>query len=153
MLEALPNLLLNLARSIGNSIGKELVVDVDEHSIDITMADPETTDKRCWDSELYHKGNLFHADYATPLKIVVDETQTLDDPDTAEVVDSDLDADAERQPAVISTDRHETYFKQDLASQLLTPEEHMQKIIYLLLGIAALLIIVALASAVAAGWI
>lgn len=130
----LGNLLLNLGRKLARADGRELAVDLSDHSIGIKMAKPDT-DELAWDPDLYHRGCVFVDGYANPIKPVVNRNKTLEDPDT---IDAEQPENEERHVEMISSSRYGDYMKQDLISQILNPKEHWRLLAYGILGLLVL---------------
>lgn len=122
------NLLLNVGRKMARADGRELAVDLSDHSINIKMARPDG-DTQAWDPDLYHRGNVFVDGYANPIKPVVDKNKELEEPDTVDEEATDGHVE------MISSSRYADYMKQDLISQLLNPKEQWRLLAY---GIIAL---------------
>ena len=149
MLESIPNRLLDYALSIGKTMGYELVVEVSDHSIDIQMERPDKTE-RAWDPDMYHSGNLYVSNYANPIKPKINYQDRLDTPDTIQVTESqteDFGEDLDQQPdsqqddrhiQLISSPRYRDYMRQDLISQLLTPQEQWKLLAYAVGAVAVL---------------
>jgi hypothetical protein len=139
------NALIGVGRSLGRALGCELSVEVSDHSINAKMAVPET-DTKAWDDNLYRRGNLFHSEYSNPIKPTVQYNKDLENPDEIDhkegnpeeqedVEDDETDADGPHVQ-LISSSRYQDYMRQDLVSQLLTPEEQWRKILYVVLALA-----------------
>ena len=153
------NWLLRKGRNLGNRLGYELAVDVSDHSIEIQMVRPNK-DKRAWDHNLYTRGNLFCQGYANPIKPKVHYNQTLDDPDTVDVVMGDGGVELDEEIAekddgphieLISSPRYRDYMRQDLISQLLTPQEQWKLLAYAVGALALVMLINLVVSLSAAG--
>lgn len=138
--EWLSNLAMSSALGFGEMLGCEHVVDVSQHSIEISMEVPSTTE-RAWDNDMYHKGQLYCEGYANPIKPVVEHDETTEGVDSvafeeSEDVDEEDDEDAE--VGVIPSWRYKQLMEQELVSQLINPSEQWRKIVYGLIGIAGL---------------
>lgn len=129
------------ARKTGNALGCELVVEVNDHSIKTTMEVP-SSDKRAWDTNLYHKGQLFREGYANPIKPVemLEESDEEED-DTVTKSVQILDSQADASPGKIGmlpSWRYQVHQDQHAISELVNPTEQWRLIVY---GIIALGII------------
>lgn len=136
---AIANFALGMGRSIGNSMGCELAVDVSGHSIETKMVPPKPNSERAWDDDLFVKGNLFVNDYANPVKPVVEHNEGIDDPDQVELETSD-EGDDDVHTSVISSKRYGLFMMQNLVSELLNPSERLTTIQWILVGIAGMLL-------------
>lgn len=140
----LSNWMIGAGRKLGRGAGLELAVELSDHSIKASMVNPDS-DEYAWDPDHYKYGNVFHADYANPLKVVVNTEKSLEDPDTAGLEESDpeqssgesedADDDGVQHAKLITSDRFAAYMRQDLISQLLNPREQWRLLAY---GIIAL---------------
>jgi hypothetical protein len=153
---SVPGAIMNIVRSTFSIVGYELVVELSEHSIEIDLERPDKN-KRAWDSSLYKTGNVFLAGYANPIKPVARANPELEEHDKAELLEGEGEVEGEetntedRHTAVIASSRFRTYMKQDLISQMLTPQEKWKKLLYALLGVGGLLLINVVVSLSAAG--
>lgn len=139
--------LIGMGRSVGQSVGLELVVEVSDHSIELGMEEPNKT-ARAWDSDLYSSGNVFVSGYANPIKPRVEYRQELEEPDTVDVTEGDTDEregsedeaedEDEQHVQLISSGRYRDYMRQDLISQLLTPDAQWRTMVYAVIAVAAL---------------
>lgn len=144
--ESIANSLIAAGRLIGSVSGLELAVEVSDHSITTTMEQPDE-DKRAWDQDLYKRGNLFVSGYANPIKPRVRFNEELENPNELDVQEGDVDAedvDSEDDSdtahvQLISSGRYREYMRQDLISQLLTPESRWNILVWGLIGIGVLL--------------
>lgn len=148
--ETIANSLIAAGRLVGKMSGLELAVELSDHSIEAKMEQPDT-DKRAWDPTLYKSGNLFISGYANPIKPQVTSNQDLDTPDTVDVREGESDenvddpqlesADDEDEPHayLITSGRYREYMRQDLISQLLTPESRWNLLVWAVVGLGALL--------------
>lgn len=126
-------------------MGLELVVEQSDHSLEIGMEQPDT-DNRAWDSNLFKSGNLFLKGYANPVKLRVNQQPDLEDPNTAEIEEGTPDdgeehtdeEKEEEQPQVITSGRYREFMRQNLISQLLTPESHWNILVWALIGVGVL---------------
>jgi hypothetical protein len=150
---SVPGAIMNLVRSTFGIVGYELVVELSEHSIEIDLERPNK-DKRAWDSSLYKTGNVFLSGYANPIKPVARSSPKLENHDKAELIegegeetDGEEEQDTEHEDtdtveaAVIASGRFKTYMKQDLISQMLTPNRQWKLVAYAV-GVLALLVLV-----------
>jgi len=146
------NWLLSKARSFGRSLGCELVVDVSDHSIKTSMEVPNT-DKRAWDSNMYHRGQLFRAGYANPIKPV----EVLEDDEKYDQVKKSIDIiesgeQAERgEVGMLPSWRYQEHQDQHTISQMVNPTEQWRKILYAVLGLGLLMMMNVVISAYLAG--
>lgn len=130
---------------MGQSVGLELAVELSEHSIEIEMEKPDE-DTRAWDPDLYSNGNVFVQGYANPIKPRVQYNQALEEPSTIDVTEGDGegvqddtdDTDDGPHLELISSGRYRDYMRQDLISQLLTPDAQWKLIAYAVLGMLVL---------------
>lgn len=130
----LGNLLLASGRKMARADGRELAVDLSNHSISIKMVRPDR-DGMAWDPDLYRYGNVFMDGYANAIKPTVRRNKELEDPDEVDVeVSEESEADG-GHVEMISSSRYADYMKQDLISQLLNPKEQWRLLAY---GIIAL---------------
>lgn len=137
---------LNFARSLGRTLGCELVVETSQHSLATSMQVPGETDSKAWDPDLYKSGQIFYAGYANPIKPTVTRHTELEDPDQVDVLEGDAEQaeqtisedDDERHAELISSARYRKYMRQDLISQLLTPRERWRLIAFAIIGLGAL---------------
>lgn len=138
--ETIANALLAAGRGLGRMVGLQLAVEVSDHSISISMEAPDR-DERAWDSDLYKSGNLFVSNYANPVKPRVTHNPDLDTPNEVETVEGD-DGEGENEDGdhvqLISSGRYREYMRQDLISQLLTPESRWNILVWGVIGVAAL---------------
>lgn len=128
------------------ALGLETKVELSDHSITVEYALPDV-DTRAWDSNLYVNGNVFVDGYANPIKPKVNYNEELENPDTIDVEEgetgtADDTADSEEgdgpHVSLISSARYRDYMRQDLVSQLLTPNEQWKLLAYGILGVAIL---------------
>lgn len=154
----LGNTLIGLGRSVGQSRGKsELAVTISDHSIDARM-EPVDKENRAWDSDLYHRGNVFIDGYANPIKPVVNNNKELEDPDTVAITEGGTDETQDTQEEseeshvqLISSPRYRDYMTQDLISQLLNPREQWKLLAWAILAVAFLIVINLVVTLSAAG--
>lgn len=71
----LENVVYNIAESISRARGKEPAINVGTNSISIEFVNPENTESRAWDNDLYAFGNIFLEGYANALKISQDKIE------------------------------------------------------------------------------
>lgn len=147
------NLMLQSARSLGNALGAELVVETDDHTINATMEIPDKS-KRAWDPDMFVRGQIYRRGYANPIKPVVvhyDDMERMDqvDMEDAEIVDVETDGGEalEKHIELHSSWRYKEYQDQKLVSELVNPREQWALIIYITLAILILLIIVGAVAA------
>jgi hypothetical protein len=141
------NWLIAAGRSLGRTLGCQLAVDVNDHSIELEMEVP-SKDTRAWDTDLYRYGNLFVGSYANPIKPRVEYNEDLENPDEITHVEgepedaphgeSETDGEDVGHVQLISSPRYRDYMRQDLISQLLTPQEQWKLIAYAVAGVIAL---------------
>lgn len=148
---------ISIGLFIANLFGYERCIEVSDHSIEIGLEKPNKT-TRAWDSNLYKRGNLFLAGYANPIKPRADYDTSLENPDTIEHVEGepydDTDAETDTDGAhvqLISSSRYREYMRQDLISQLLTPQEQWKLIAYIVGALGVLMLINVVISLAAAG--
>ena len=141
--EFIANSLISAGRMLGQTTGLQLAVELSEHSITIEMEQPDESN-RAWDTSLYKHGNVFLDGYANPIKPTVDQQTGLENPDHVsngdEADGSESDGDGSDGPhtQLISSGRYRDYMRQDLISQLLTPESRWNKMLYGIIAVAAL---------------
>jgi len=138
MREAIANWFVRRSVGIAEALGTERVVEVSEHSIGITFERPEK-ESRAWDSSMYESGQLFHSDYANPIKPVVESNADLDNPDTAYIKVRE-EEEEDKEPYLITSDRYQSYMTQDLIDSLLTPREKWRLIAYAVIATAFLVV-------------
>lgn len=143
---------LSIGRSIGNSLGCELAVDVSGHSIETRMVVPGSDDGRAWDDSLYVSGNLFLGDYANPIKPVAEHNDGIDNPDEVTIQEAEV-VETDAHVSVISSARYRMFMIQDLVSELLNPSERLTKIQWAIIGLAGMMLMtlvvnIAIAAAV-----
>lgn len=126
--------ILNYARITGRILGTELVVDVSDHSIDIKMKVPNKTE-RAWDSNLYKRGQLFRAGCANPVKVVLDESGTLEEEDSVDIVEG---SGGRGETTVMASQRYKTYMLQKTIKDMAMPTSHWHKVIYGMIALGAL---------------
>lgn len=147
----LGNWLLSAGRRLARADGRELAVDLSNHSIDIQMTKPDR-EEQAWDPDLYSRGNVFLEGYANPIKPVARHNKELEEPDAVDVEESDEgDTGDDVHTEVISSERYAMYMKQDLISQLLNPQEKWRILAYAILGIGGLVLVNLVMTASAAG--
>jgi hypothetical protein len=149
------NLALDSIRSAGELLGYQLAVEVSDHSIDIQLEKPNH-EQRAWDTNLYSDGNLFVEGYANPIKPRVEYNEDLENPDTIDVEDGDPDEhtqdfESERHVELISSPRYRDYMRQDLISQILTPDTRWKLLAYAVGVVAFLVVVNVMVSLSAAG--
>lgn len=151
--ETISNTLIATGRTIGRTSGLELCVELSDHSINARMEQPDES-KRAWDPSLYKHGNVFVAGYANPVKPRVQYNDELENPNELEVregepdeeppADGDDATDGDDEPddgphvQLISSGRYREYMRQDLISQLLTPESRWHMLMYGVIGLGVL---------------
>ncbi len=128
--------MLNTARSFGRLLGCQLVVETSQHSLETKMELPNK-EQRAWDENLYKKGQMYYSGYANPIKPAVDYDQDLENPDKITAEESEQEK-TEGHVELISSSRYREYMRQDLISQLLTPQEKWRLIAYAVGGVAVL---------------
>lgn len=134
---------LGMARGLGNALGCEMRVELSDHSIETAMVHPSKDGEYAWDTDLYVRGNVFRAGYANPIKPTINHNPALEEPDTVDVEAAEDGEGVEDDPHVsmISSPRYRLYMVQDLVSQLLNPQERLTIIMYILLGIAGVVVL------------
>lgn len=147
--EFIANSLIGMGRSFGKMTGLELAVELSDHSINASM-EQVNQDKRAWDPEMYKSGNVFVSGYANPIKPRVGYNQDLEEPDTVRVEEGDPDSDVDqpqledgeetddRHAYLITSGRYREYMRQDLISQLLTPESRWNLLVWAVVGLGVL---------------
>lgn len=126
------------ARSIGQALGTELVVELSEHSIETKMEVPDT-DQRAWDDDLYRTGQLYYSGYANPFKPVIREADDREELDEPDVEESDVAADEDdASVGMMPSRRYRAYLDQHLISELVRPEDRWQLLVYAVLAIGFL---------------
>jgi len=153
----LANALINAGITIGKSTGLKKKVELSQHTISIGMADADQ-DTRAWDHDLYKSGNVFMQGYANPIKPRVRQNTGLENPDTVDVEEGETDTDTDQpqledgesqsdSPHVqlITSSRYRDYMRQDLISQLLTPESRWNLLVWagIAIGVLQFLVLVA----------
>jgi len=138
-LASLSNVWLSVNEGIARVLGLQFKVELSDHSIDVEFAKPDK-DESAWDTNMYRNGNVFVAGYANPIKPVVNEHAKFSEPNT---VDVDEGGEPENESddihvSMISSSRYRDYMRQDLVSQLLTPQEQWKLIAYAVLGVIIL---------------
>lgn len=133
----LSNLAMSRARRLGQWLGCELVVEVSDHSIEVSMEVPDKS-RRAWDSSLWKNGQLYLKGYANPIKPVPrpsDEPGEDDvDVETSEVPKSDGGGSVGIEPSW----KYKEFMAQKIISQLLNPQEEWRKIVYGIIALGAL---------------
>lgn len=152
------NSLIGMGRSIGQTLGLELAVEVNDHSIRTRMEKPDESEK-AWDENLYRHGNLFVSGYANPIKPDVRHDPALENPNTVDVKEGDPDDESDdvdetddgRHVELISSARYREYMRQDLISQLLTPESRWNLIVWAVIGLGVLQFVAIIVTLYATG--
>lgn len=124
---------ITFARRTAQSIGTELVVEQDDHSINLSMEVPNKS-KRAWDRDLFHRGQLYRTGFANPVKIGVERGEGIQDEDK---VNQSVGPD---ETTVMASQRYQDYMEMDMVEALLNPQEQWRYILY-----------AAVAAAIAAG--
>jgi len=151
MLTGLATWFVRKGRRMGRLLGRELVVEQSDHSLQLSMEKPDN-DRRAWDNDQFTRGQLYRRGYANPVKIEVDHNPGIGNKDTVEVTDggdatatefSDEEGEGgeeqeDRSVEVIASERYRQFMEQDLISQLLNPKEQWEKLVYGLIGIGSL---------------
>lgn len=147
--ELIANSFIAAGRSIGKLSGLELQVELSDHSINVEMVKPDQ-DTRAWDPSMFKSGNLFLDGYANPIKPRVRTNQDLEEPDTAELEEGEVEGDVEqpqlesgeeaddKHAYLITSGRYREYMRQDLISQLLTPESRWNILVWAVVGLGVL---------------
>jgi hypothetical protein len=149
--------IIGFGRKIGRSFGYELAVVVSDHSIKLKMVNPDNTEQRAWDDNLYRHGNVFMSGYANPIKPKVEQHSGLENKDRARLHDTVTVPDGGEEQAervhtqLMSSGRYQDYMLQDLISQVLNPQEQWKKLFYAVIGTAVIASLSLIASASAAG--
>lgn len=147
------NLALDTIITVGDVLGYEPCVELSQHSIEISLERPNK-EKRAWDDSLYKSGNVFVSGYANPIKPTVNENSELENHDTVNIDESNEgEPEPDKNVSVIASSRFRTYMKQDLISQLLTPQEQWKLIAYAVGVLAVLMFFNVFVSMSAAGLI
>lgn len=133
---------IRTARSFGNVLGCEMKVELSDHSIELSMVHPNTFGQ-AWDPDFYVRGNVFRKGYANPIKPTVDQNKKLSTPDTVDIENANepVGDGSGRHVSMISSPRYRMYMVQDLVSQLLNPQERLKLIMYILVGIAGIVLL------------
>lgn len=144
MRQTIANWFVSTGRSLGSTFGLQTAVVLSDHSIKVRMESPDK-DTRAWDTNLYGNGNVFVEGYANPIKPRVEYHEQLENPNTVEVTEGDTDdTEASEDDAddthvqLISSGRYRDYMRQDLISQLLTPDAQWKLIAYGVLALGVL---------------
>lgn len=155
--DRLASLAMAGARAFGRKIGCQIVVEVSDHSISTSMEVPEQ-DHRAWDSDLYHRGQLYYKGYANPIKPTVSRNTELAEPDQVDVKEGEGDEENEEAPDqdgdhvnLISSTRYRQFMHQDLISQLLNPREQWKILVYAMIIVGGLVLINVMLSLRTAG--
>lgn len=143
--ESIANWFISTGISVGRAMGLKMGVELSEHSIDVRMQQADKS-KRAWDDSLYVNGNVFLDGKANPIKPRVVHNEGIQNPDTVEIDEGDVDpADVDvsgdndnTHTEVMSSPRYKLYMLQDLFEQVLTPEQRWNKMLYGLMAIAVL---------------
>lgn len=152
--EFIANSLIAAGIALGSATGLQKVVELSDHSIQIEMEQPDESN-RAWDQSMFKNGNVFINGYSNPVKPRVRQHTGLENPDVAEVEEGepgDVDVDQPQLEAggddssdetdthaqLITSSRYRDYMRQDLISQLLTPESRWNKMLYGIIAVAAL---------------
>ena len=150
--ESIANSLIAAGIALGSATGLQKVVELSDHSIQIQMEQPDESN-RAWDTSLYKNGNVFIDGYSNPVKPQVKQNTGLKNPDVAEIEEGDPDDpdgdvdqpqlesgddEPDTHAQLITSSRYRDYMRQDLVSQLLTPETRWNKMLYGLIAVAAL---------------
>lgn len=147
--ELIANSFIAAGRSFGKLTGLQLQVELSDHSINASMESPDK-DQRAWDDSLYKSGNVFVDGYANPIKPRVRANQDLEEPDTVELEEGEVDDDVEqpqlesgeeaddKHAYLITSGRYREYMRQDLISQLLTPESRWNILVWAVVGLGVL---------------
>lgn len=152
------NMAYSVVDGMAAAFGLEPKVELSDHSIRYEYVRPDK-DREAWDSNLYRRGNVFIGGYANPIKPRVHENPELENPNTVDVVegndeetDDDTDeADDGPHVNMISSARYRDYMRQDLVSQLLTPQEQWKLIAWGVLGLGILAFIQMIVTLYATG--
>lgn len=138
------SIMQSFTEATASALGLQLKVEASDHSLSVEYTAPDK-DNRAWDADLYRNGNLFVAGYANPIKPRVNHNDKLENPDTIEVTegDAETDTDDDDSPHVslISSSRYRDYMRQDLVSQLLTPQEQWKLIAWGILGLGVIMFV------------
>ena len=118
-------------RKVGYEVfGYELVVECNDHMVDIWMQKPLPNDDkgRPWDSDLYYRGQMYYENYADPIKPRV----TISDGGFSSDASIDIDSssgDQTDKDILTATWETETYLDQHLARDLVLPEKQWKYIL------------------------
>ena len=97
---------------------------------------------------------MFVSGYANPIKPTVNDNSELENHDTVNIDESNEgEPEPDKNVSVIASSRFRTYMKQDLISQLLTPQEQWKLIAYAVGVLAVLMFFNVFVSMSAAGLI
>ena len=120
-------------------MGLQKEVKLSDHSIRVRLTHPDK-DSEAWDNNLYRNGNVFVQGYANPIKPRVKHNRQLENPDEIDVTEHETEeqSDDDEHVSLISSSRYRDYMRQDLVSQLLTPQEQWRLIAYGILGLGIL---------------
>lgn len=148
---------LNQLRDLANVLGCQLVIEGSDHSLETSFESPDKN-SRAWDSDLYRRGQLYIKGYANPVKLSKNYDHELENPDTAELEESDKDfddvdeeLDKTAHTELISSPRYREYMRQDLISQLLNPRAQWRLLAYAVIALGILMTANIIISAAAAG--
>lgn len=140
------NFALDMVASTGKAIGLQQKIEVSDHSVSVKLTLPDQ-DKDAWDEDMFRHSNIFIRGYANPIKPVVNHNPELRNKDTVDLEESDTgegdedwdeDDEDEGHVDLISSTRYRDYMRQDLVSQLLTPQEQWKLLAYGILGLGIL---------------
>ena len=127
------------ARSFGNKLGCELVVEDQGHTLAAPMEPPNTT-KRAWDPRLWKSGQLYVEGYANPVKPVVrrtDRENEMDEIDVSVGVNNEGAEDVGMLPSY----RYQIHQDQHTISELVNPQEQWRLIMYAIIAVGALVFV------------
>lgn len=154
MIDTILTASLGMVRSIGRTLGYELVVELSDHSISTSMERVDR-EKRAWDTDLYKYGNVFVAGYANPIKPKVNQNDGLENPDHIDVREGEPDTPESEHPELpegesesegdgpqiqlIASGRYKPYMRQHLVEQLLTPESRWNLLVWAVIALGVLM--------------
>lgn len=133
--------MIRYSRLFGRILGCELAVDAGGQTLDVQMVTPSTDGERAWDDTMYVRGNLFVDGYANPVKPQVRTNAELGDSDEVDVEVSEQASEDPENVSMMSSARYRLFMVQDLVSELLNPKERLDKILYGIIAVGAVLLI------------
>jgi len=146
----LANRLIGMGRKVGRGAGRELKVELSDHTINLSMADP-SEESLAWDDDHYRYGCMFYRDYSNPIKPTVRQHKDLDDPDVVEAEDGPEVVEDDVHTELISSPRYRAYMRQDLIDSLLTPRTQWRLIAFAVIALGIVMTANLIATLSAAG--